>query len=39
MGGFWYEDFTSPVMWAGDGRWNASVPAPSSGEASDEDSR
>ena len=36
MGGFWYEDFTPPVMWAGDGEWNASVPVPSSGKGSGE---
>lgn len=22
LGGFWYEDFTDPVIWEGDGKWN-----------------
>lgn len=31
LGGFWYEDFTSPVVWDGDGKWNVS--SGSGGEA------
>ncbi|KAL2833549.1 LCCL domain-containing protein [Aspergillus pseudoustus] len=30
LGGFWYEDFTSPVTWTREGEWNTSLP--SSGE-------
>ncbi|KAL2820497.1 LCCL domain-containing protein, partial [Aspergillus cavernicola] len=26
LGGFWYEDFTSPVTWSAGGGWNGSVP-------------
>ncbi|KAL3492728.1 hypothetical protein BJX62DRAFT_202235 [Aspergillus germanicus] len=25
LGGFWYEDFTDPVTWAGDGEWNSTA--------------
>ncbi|KAL4788688.1 LCCL domain-containing protein [Aspergillus varians] len=30
LGGFWYEDFTDPVLWDRDGGWNVSVPTPAS---------
>lgn len=26
LGGFWYEDFTKPVVWEVDGRWNETRP-------------
>ncbi|KAL3452134.1 LCCL domain-containing protein [Aspergillus insuetus] len=25
LGGFWYQDFTDPVTWAGDGEWNGTA--------------
>ncbi|KAL4808711.1 LCCL domain-containing protein [Aspergillus unguis] len=31
LGGFWYEDFTRPVEWGTDGRWNVTVPAVGAG--------
>ncbi|KAL6238084.1 hypothetical protein BDW75DRAFT_237772 [Aspergillus navahoensis] len=37
LGGFWYEDFTRPVVWDSGGRWNASVSGP--GESDGESPR
>ncbi|KAL4980527.1 hypothetical protein BDW66DRAFT_125445 [Aspergillus desertorum] len=37
LGGFWYEDFTRPVVWDSDGRWNVSVSEP--GESDRESSK
>ncbi|KAL4759769.1 LCCL domain-containing protein [Aspergillus foveolatus] len=34
LGGFWYEDFTRPIVWDSDGRWNVSVSSPEGGQNS-----
>ncbi|KAL3471009.1 LCCL domain-containing protein [Aspergillus californicus] len=34
LGGFWYEDFSKPVTWGGDGEWNFSMTDTGSNSAS-----